>query len=147
MSSRNPDEPENQAANGVETPEAASPNNYPAYEIARSLIPVCGELLPALADLNAHYADDLSIVRGAVWGLMPLAATLDDNAPLTELYAVLQDISHITHTIGERSSRIDWSDARPREPRAAAQLVSELVSLLLLAMERDDKMARIRLSA
>ena len=36
--------------------------------------------------------------------------------------------------------------AIPGEPRAAAQLTNELVSLLLLAMYRDDRMARLRLS-
>ena len=144
MSSRNPDEPETRATAGE---AAAAFPDYPAYAIARSLIQVCGELAPALADLSAYYSADLDIVQGAVWGLAPLAALLHDDAPLLGAYSDLLEIAHITHTIGERSARIDWSAARPNEPKAAAQLISELVSLLLLAMERDDKMAQIRLSA
>lgn len=145
MSSQNPDEPGAPATDGVETPAAAS-LIYPAYEIARLLVPVCDELSSAMADLSARYADDLHNVRGATLGLTALAALLDDDAPLLEAYAILQEISHITHTIGERSARINWPDAIPSEPRAAAQLTNELVSLLLLAMDRDDRMARLRLS-
>ena len=125
---------------------AAAFPDRPAYAIARSLIPVCGELAPAMADLSAYYAADLYIVRGAVVGLTPLTALLHDDAPLMAAYADLLEIAHITNTIAERSARIDWPDAIPSEPGAAARLISELVSLLLLAMERDDRMARLRMS-
>ena len=105
MSSQNPDEPGAPATDGVET--AAASLSYPAYEIGRLLVPVCGELSSAMADLSARYAADRHNARGATLGLTPLAALLDDDAPLIEVYAVLQEISHITHTIGERSARID----------------------------------------
>lgn len=140
MPNHGPDEP-HPGLGGVEPPPA--PANYPASEIARALIPVCGDLLPAMADLSGHYAADMDILQDVVLGLAPLAANLPDDAPLTRLYSDLLAVSHIAHTIRERCARIDWT-APPDTPRAAAQLVDELASLLLLAMDCDDEMERIR---
>ena len=119
---------------------APSPN-YPAYETARSLIPICESLIPVMDDLAAHYALNLDILHGVAVAMGPLLTNMPDDAPLTGIYTDLLEMSHIARTLQERNAQIDRPDMLT--PRRAAQLLGEFTALTLLAMELDDRVGRM----